>query len=230
MSLNDHPLELEHVLWLGGSPCGGKSSISHLLAQIYVWVDYHADAWEKAHLRRRILRGDQQAIAALRQSNDERWLIPSVEELVQSASRSWTHNFPLVIEDLQAFPADNLILAEGIFFPEVVAPYLRHPHQAIWLIPTPDFCEQARYRKWARLQERKRRHGIADEGSNPEQRLAKLIARDVGVADEMRRQATQLGVSWLEVDGTRSIEENLAAVESFYDPFLRAYYSRPGIQ
>lgn len=224
---NDEPAPvLDHVLWLGGSPCGGKSTISHQLSQIYVWVDYHADAWERAHVRRRIARGDQEALADLQQSTDERWLLPSVDDLVRSASRSWMRTFPLVISDLAAFPRDNLILAEGIFFPEAVVPYLRHPHQALWLIPTPDFCQQARHRKWERLRDRKQRHGIDDEGSQPELRLAKLIARDVGVADEMRRQAVQCGVPWIEVDDTRSIEESITAVERFYDPFLVDYYRR----
>lgn len=226
MPATDPSPNLDHVLWLAGSPCGGKSTVSHLLTQIYVWVDYHADAWERAHFRRRIVRGDQEAEAALQQSVDERWLRPTVEDLVRSASRSWMQTFPLVIEDLQSFPRDNLILAEGIFFPEAVVPYLRHPHQALWLIPTPDFCRQARYRKSERLRERKQRHGIADEGSQPQQRLEKLIARDVGLADEMRQQAARFGVPWLEVDGTRSIDESLAVVEQFYDPFLKDYYSQ----
>jgi hypothetical protein len=52
-----------------------------------VWIDYHADPWERAHVRRRILRGDQEALAAVHQTADERWLMPSVEELVQTASR-----------------------------------------------------------------------------------------------------------------------------------------------
>jgi adenylylsulfate kinase-like enzyme len=27
---------LAHVLWIGGSPCSGKSTISHTLARLYV--------------------------------------------------------------------------------------------------------------------------------------------------------------------------------------------------
>jgi hypothetical protein len=134
--------------------------------------------------------------------------------------------FPLVIEDLLAFPSDNLILAEEIFFPEAVAPYLRHPHQALWLIPTSEFCRESRLRKVERLRERKLRHGVDDGGTQPEQRLAKLIARDVGLADEMRRQAVWVGMPWIEVDGARSIDESLAVVERFYDPFLKDYYSQ----
>jgi hypothetical protein len=50
------------VLWIAGSPCSGKSTISHTIARIYVFVDYHVDAWSANHLARLVAAGDAQAV------------------------------------------------------------------------------------------------------------------------------------------------------------------------
>ncbi|HVB60595.1 MAG TPA: hypothetical protein VNE61_05300, partial [Ktedonobacteraceae bacterium] len=163
--------QLSHVLWIAGSPCSGKSTISHTITRIYVFLDYHADAWARNHFARRVAAGDPEAGAFLKMNMDQRWIERSVETLFQETVASWSKEFSLVIEDLLALPKDNFIVAEGNFFPACVAPYLSNPHQAIWLVPTDDFCEQARRQKQAELARRQKRHGVYNEGSDPEKRL-----------------------------------------------------------
>src|SRR5258708_7207385 len=74
---------LPQVLWIGGSPCSGKSTISHRIAQIYVFLDYHLDAWSSNHFARRVAAGDAEAMAFLKMSMDQRWVERPVEVLVQ---------------------------------------------------------------------------------------------------------------------------------------------------
>jgi adenylate kinase family enzyme len=211
---------LRHVLWVAGSPCAGKSTISHTLARVYVFVGYHLDAMARNHFTRRIASGDVDAQAFLQKSMDERWIQPSVEELAQETIASWTADFRLTLEDLLALPSETFLFAEGNFFPACVAPYLSDPHQAIWLVPTDDFCEQARRQKQAALAERQRRHDMYDEGSDPEQRLRKLIARDRLLARYVSEQAQELGLMVIEVDGSRSAEAMTELVERHFDPYL----------
>jgi hypothetical protein len=120
---------LSHVLWIAGSPCSGKSAISHAIARIYVFVDYHVDAWSRNHFARRVAAGDAEATAFLKMNMDQRWIERSVETLTQEVLTSWTRTFSLVIEDLLALPKDNFIVAEGNFFPACVAPYLSSPYR-----------------------------------------------------------------------------------------------------
>ncbi len=217
---------LAHILWIGGSPCSGKSTISHAIARIYVFVDYHADAFERHHFARRVAAGDAEAIAFLRMNMDQRWLQRSVEELSRETIVSWTNRFPYVIADLLALPKENLIVAEGNFFPASVAPYLSSPHQAIWLTPTDAFCDHARRRKQAELVRRQKRQGVYDEGSNPEQRLRNLIERDKRLASYVKQQAEALSLPIYEVDGSRSIEDMTELVERHFDPFLTEWVKR----
>lgn len=211
---------LSHVLWIGGSPCSGKSTISHTIARISVFLEYHLDAWSRNHFARRVAAGDAEAMSFLKMSLDQRWVERPVEALVQEAMTSWRTNFPLVLEDLLALPKENFILAEGNFFPEWVAPYLSSPHQAIWLVPTDSFCEYGRRQKWTELAQRQIRHGVYDEGSDPEQRRRKVIARDCQLARSVRQQAEALHLAISEVDGSRSREEMTERVERHFDPYL----------
>jgi hypothetical protein len=156
---------------------------------------------------------------------DERWLARSAETMAEETIAYWTREFALVVEDLLALPRENLIIAEGNFFPGCVIPYLSHPNQAIWLVPSNEFCDQARRRKQAALSERQRRHGVYDEGSDPDERLRRLIARDQRLADYVREQAVELQLPYYQVDGARSLDQMTALVERHFDPFLIRHFS-----
>lgn len=223
---SDIARKLSHVLWIGGSPCAGKSTIAHTIARVYVLIDYHLDAWSSNHFARRVAAGDAEAEAFLRMTMDQRWLQRSIEELAQEAIESWTRDFSLVIEDLLALPQETMIVAEGNFFPASVAPYLSDPHQAIWLVPTDAFLEKARRQKWTELARRQKRHGVYNEGSNPEQRRRNIIERDGRLARYVRQQAEELRFSIYEVDDSRSPAEMTELVERHFDPYLLDYFAR----
>jgi len=211
---------LSHVLWIGGSPCSGKSTVSHRIAQTYVFIDYHVDAWAENHFARRVAAGDAEAMTFVQMNMDERWVERPIEALVQEAITSWSRNFHLVLEDLLALPKETIIVAEGNFFPEDVAHYLSSPHQAIWLVPTDSFCEQGRRQRWTELARRQKLHGVYDEGSDPERRRCNIIARDWQLARYVRGQAETLPLPLLEVDGSRSREDMTELVERHFDPYL----------
>lgn len=211
---------LSRVLWIGGSPCSGKSTISHTIARIYVFLDYHADAWESNHFNRRVAAGDAEAEAFLKMSMNQRWIERSVETLTQEVIESWTRRFSLVIEDLLALPRDTFIVADGNFFPACVAPYLSSPNQAIWLVPTDTFCHQGRRARWAEQAVRQKRHGVYNEGSDPEKRQSNIIARDCQLARYVKQQAEALSLTVHEVDGSRSREAMTELVERHFEPYL----------
>jgi adenylate kinase family enzyme len=223
---SDKARSLSHVLWIAGSPCSGKSTISHTITRIYVFVDYHADAWARNHFARRVATGDPEATAFLKMNMDQMWIERSVETIFQETVTSWTKEFDLVIEDLLALPKDQFIVAEGNFFPAYVAPYLSSPHQAIWLVPTDDFCARARRQKRAELERRQKRHGVYNEGSDPEKRLQNLIARDRLLAGYVKQQAEEQHFTIYTVDGSQSAAATTELVERHFDPYLIECFKR----
>jgi hypothetical protein len=211
---------LSHVLWIGGSPCAGKSTIGHTIARTHVFLDYHLDPMFRNHAIRRLAQGDLALTTFLQMSMDQRWLERSVEALVQEVLDSWSRECRLALEDLLAMPNEWFIVAEGNFFPECVAPCLSSPQQAIWLVPTPSFCAQVRRHRAAEQARRRERQGVADEGSDPEQRVYNIIERDVQVARYVKQQAEQRQLAVYEVDGSRSLEEMVALVERHFEPYV----------
>jgi hypothetical protein len=217
--------ELSHVLWIAGSPCSGKSTISHTIARIYVFIDYHVDAWSANHLARLVVAGDAEAAAFAGMTIDQRWTERSVDVLTKEAISIWTRSFPLVIEDLLSLPIEALIVAEGNFLPACVAPWLSSPSQAIWLVPTDGFCDHGRRDRWSALAVRQRRHGVYEEGGDPDKLHNNIIARDCRLARYIQQQAEDLSLTVQVVDGSRSREEMTEVVESHFDPYLRAFFA-----
>ncbi len=202
---------LAHVLWLGGSPCAGKTSIADHLARLYGLRVYHFDRMERDHIARQLPGGNPKLVEFLSQTMDQRWLLPEVTAMTQRAIEAWTERFALVIEDLLAMPADGLILVEGPgLFPEPVSQLMAHPHQAIWLVSTNQFCAAVR----------QKRNGAWRQTSDPERALQKLIDRDASLARYVRSQAEALRLPVYSVDGSQSLDEVAAVVEQHFAPLL----------
>jgi hypothetical protein len=148
MAASTTSASLAHVLWLGGSPCAGKSSISEALAVKYQTIAYHFDRMEPQHIARSDATTNPELMAFLAFAMDQRWLTRSPDEMARNAIASWKARFPLVLEDLHALPADRLIVAEGPgLFPDIVAPLLTNSRQAVWLVTSEALCTAVRQQR-----------------------------------------------------------------------------------
>ena len=223
MNESDLRKALLHVLWIGGPPDCGKTTVADLLAERHGLRVYHMDRHELDHIRRADARLHPATFALRphlddpedRALLDETWVLHAPAEMAERAMASWMDRMPLVVEDLLALPADRAIVAEGPgCFPEVVLPLLADPRQAIWLVPTEAFkrASYARRRKgdW-------RRELVSD----PERATGTHIERDLLMADRYRRTARERGLRLIEVDGARSAREVAAEVEAHFAPLLR---------
>jgi hypothetical protein len=109
-------VDLSHVLWVGGGPLSGKSSIARELAGRFDLQLYAVDEHEAAHAPRMpTLAEGEAADASL------------------TASR---HRFRLVLEDLASLPPSPWAIVEGSpLWPTSVAAVLRDPRHALFLLP-----------------------------------------------------------------------------------------------
>ena len=199
-----HREALAHVLWLGGTPCSGKTSVARRLADSYALRLYHYDRHERAHAA----LGHPERHPAMREyaamTPDQRWVLRPVAEMVRAMAAAWAERFEMVIDDLLALPGAAPVLAEGPgLLPECVAPLLASPRQAIWLVPTEAFKRATQPTRGA---------APMDRTSDPQRAYRNLIALDLQLAVDVKRRAGELGLTVLDVDGTRSIDEVAAAV------------------
>jgi hypothetical protein len=74
---------------------------------------------------------------------DETWVELPVWKLVEATLAYSRERIDLIAEDLRAVSARGVVVAEGFqLTPEVVAPLIESPRQAVWLIPTHRFRQE----------------------------------------------------------------------------------------
>jgi hypothetical protein len=206
---------LNHVLWLGGPPDAGKTSVAKELAEWHGLQLYRFDEHEAEHMAR-AEAGSKPALWAARPENltpEQRWLTFTPEEMAYATIDSWSERFEYACEDLLGLPKSPAIIAEGPgFFPDLVLMVADDPCQAAFLIPTPAMQLES--------VERREKPGDRDQTTDPAQATANLILRDQYMAEHIRNRAEALDLRIIEVDGTRSIDDIAGELELLWAPWL----------
>lgn len=207
---------LSHVLWIGGGPQAGKTTLSRLLAGKYDLAIYNLD-WHGAREHGSRAPGPAAAaFAAL--TMDQRWAAPDVPHLVERAVAVWSELFALVVEDLLARPRSRTIVAEGPgALPWCVAPLLKSPRQALFLTPTSEWREKVATRRWG-ADRSGTFSGIVDRA----RALANVKARDALLDARITSSCAELGLRCERVDGSLDLDDSLALLEDHFREHLPA--------
>ena len=184
-----------NALWIGGPQGSGKSSVAKALAgrfglQLYA-VDHRVWAHEP--------RMPQTEFGSL--TMDERWVLATPEEMLHWFVTTSRHRFRLVLEDLRELPDEPAVIVEGPqLFPTNVAAVLRSPDQALFLLPDP-----------AETEKRLLGRGPIAKTSDGVRARENATARDLLIARTFEREARELRLPVLRVDGTLDGVIELAA-------------------
>jgi hypothetical protein len=207
------PQDLSHVLWVGGATDSGKSTAATKLAERHGLQGYYYDRRDLAH--HEILAQTHPAYRSFLSAYlDERWVFPEPAELFHRSLQTFLDRFPLLIEDLTALPHDPGIIVEGFgLLPELLAPLLSQPTQAVWLVPTPAFKQASMARRG--------KPSFAAQTSDPERTRANLLERDRLLTIFICEQVISYGYTLYHIDGARSPDEMAELLEqSFHLPIV----------
>ncbi len=222
MVLPDAPAvahDLAHILWIGGAPDAGKTTIARLLAERRHWQWYSCDLHTQNHIARSDPTQLPATYARFGKSIDEGWVHPTPDELFRSIVGINDEVFPMILTDLRAMPTRPMILVEGPnLHPHLVAPVLTSRHQAVWLVPTEEFALASVARR------DKLRAG--DRSSDPERYRRNVLERNRLFAGDIRREVAAQGGALIEVDGAQTVEEVAQRVEEHFAPYLGTYQGR----
>jgi len=200
--------KLEHVFWLGGSPCAGKSSISEIIASRFGLDVYHVDEAFERHAQNFDPIRHPALTKWLASSCNQRWMQP-IDSLMRDAIGCYQEHFTMILEEVLSLPERPLLVEGTALLPRDVAGLLSQPSHAIWFVPTPDF-QTMHYpkRDWAQ--------GVVAQCSDPEVAFHNWMERDSRFAQWIETEATALDLALFKVDGSRSIEDNAEAVARYF--------------
>ena len=193
------------IYWIGGSSCGGKSTLARRLADEHGMALYSCDEHYEEHL----LGISDQAPSAMRtvsrMSADEIFYARSVSEQLSTYVDVLMEDFAYVWRDLATRAHGPVVVEGNQLLPWVMEPLLRPQDRAIWLIPTEDF-QREHYAKRGWI------HGILRSTSNPEVAFNNWMTRDALFAERVRTEAQERGLEVMAVDGSRTLDEMYAEV------------------
>jgi adenylate kinase family enzyme len=199
------------TLWIGGSTGSGKSSIADYIAEKYGLEPYHVDRLDDEHLARRNAAAQPALEAWAGRTLDQTWVDLPVDELVEATLDFQRERFVFVLDDLAHRPP---AVVEGFaLLPELVAPQLEDPRQAVFLVSTERFRLEA-------LQRRGTVSSMPRRTGNPARALQNRLDRDEQLAERIRRDAHARGLAVVEVDGRRPLAVVATDVEARLFPFL----------
>lgn len=164
---------------------------------------YHVDAFTWAH----VARGGPAHERFMARSLDERWVHADPVEMAEWFVDISRERMQMVVDDLAAVPCDTLTIVEG---PQLLPELLPAGVRAVCLVATEAFRVRA----------------LGDRPllpvADPRRARQNRLLRDLVLEQRIRWTARQRGLSVIEVDGTRGVEDVARAVEQALPPFTPA--------
>ncbi len=192
---------LDHVLWIGGSTCAGKTTLTKLLGTRYGMTTYHVDKALREHMR----QIDPATYPALHEWTtmpwNERCVRPWKVQLADSIA-AYEEQFGMVLQDLLTSAPSPVLVEGAALLPHLVAPWLQHGRQAIWAVPSQAFLQQHHSKRISVVLR------IRGPSEDPDWAFRNWMDFGDGFARWIAESTEKLGLPLLMVDEQSTLEEN----------------------
>ena len=193
--------QLQHVYWIGGGSCAGKSTVARRIAaeqgfHLYLTDDVMAD-----HAKRSAPQDCPHLHEFMAMDMDQRWVNRLPEDMLETFHWFRGEAFNMIVEDVLRLSNERGVIVEGFrLLPQLVKPLIDRRSQAVWLLPTREFRQ-------AVVDGRGGPHwGFIAKTNNPERALRNLLERDALFTNHLYEEAQRLGLNTIDVDPTMTVE------------------------
>jgi dephospho-CoA kinase len=207
--LEDQIMPLENTLFIGGSPCAGKSTVCDLFAQKHGFAQYHCDEHYQQHLER---TKDGQTLKTFQDRSWQQAMSRPLEVMIADELQANRELGEFALEDLLRL--EGATMAEGMpFMPDLMASFELQV-EPVYFVPTPSFQrEHYAKREWA--------WKLLEQTQNPKETFERWMSRDSSTANQVKTRARDLGFAVLEVDGSLTMLETLHWLEQQFNFLAR---------
>jgi hypothetical protein len=175
--------------WIGGGTGSGKTTVARVLAGRFGWRVFPLDAFWYSHAAR---------LPEREPDPGEQWLGSAPAEQAAEFEALTRRRWPLVLSDVTGLPARPPVVVEG---PQVLPDLVPAGDAAVFLVATARFQRSV-------LEQRPLPHT-----RDPRQALDNRIEKDRLFAERIVQLAHRRGFPVITIDGSRSMDEVVAAVE-----------------
>lgn len=197
---------VKRILFIGGSPCSGKSTVAERISEEYGAHYFKVDDFLGELLKNAAEKGFSACKGISAMSPDEIWLrepqIQCDEEFLIYDEIS-----EQIFGKLGGIDAEPVVTEAAAYTPQIMAK--RGIKEYICIVPTPDFqVSRYREREWVKL--------VLEGCSDKQKAFDNWMKRDMLFAEQVRAECEKLGFPCIVNDGTRSRDEIFRIVKEMF--------------
>ncbi len=196
----------KRILFIGGSPCSGKSTVAERIAKKYGAFYFKVDDFLEQFMKRAAQRGYPVCKKCMEMTPDETWMRePSIQ--CEEEFLVYDEIAEFVFERLKETDADLIVTEGAAYTPQVMGQYGADDY--ISIVPTPAFqISHYREREWVPY--------ILRDCADQEKAFDNWMKRDILFAEKVKAECENRKIPCLVNDGTRTEEEMFATVEKLF--------------
>ena len=197
----------KRVLFIGGSPCSGKSTAAERISKEYSAYYFKVDDFLDQFTHSAAKKGYPACKNSVTMTPDEIWMR---EPLIQCEDEFLIYDeiSELMFEYLKQIDADFIVTEGAAYTPNVMVKHGKKEY--ISIIPTPDFqISHYKKREWVPY--------ILEGCSDKQQAFHNWMERDILFAKQVQAECEENAVPCIVNDGTRTQDEMFSIVKELFN-------------
>ena len=199
---------LGNVLWVGGGACGGKSTVTRLLAEKHGFIPYLSETLFQEH--KALACPDDHPV--MLQPFLGWWFNRPVDEYAAAIEDADRERFEMVVADLLRLSGEGTVVVDAFFADPAVLQHITEPEKVIFLFATDDTVRDVFFAR----DDKQDVLGVINTLADPEKARRNVLD---GVCDHTAQKLEQVraaGWKYLVRDSQVSLDDTLAAVEEHF--------------